>query len=166
MNRKFLTTLAATAGLAVAAAAMVTAPAMAVIPTSTSAVNTDEQGIALHGYDAVAYFTVGKPTQGDARFKASYNGATYLFATAENQHKFQANPAAFAPQYGGFCAMGVALEKKLDGDPNVWKIVGGKLYLNVNQDVSVAWNRDIPGNLARANENWPTIKNQTPESLN
>lgn len=166
MNRNLLTTLAATVGLAIAATSFAGSPAMAVVPTSTSDVNTDEQGIALHGYDAVAYFTAGKPTQGDARFKASYNGATYLFASAENQRKFQANPEAYAPQYGGFCAMGVALEKKLDGDPNVWKIVDGKLYLNVNQDVSVAWHRDIPGNLAKANENWPAIKDQTPESLN
>ncbi|MDX2211286.1 MAG: YHS domain-containing (seleno)protein [Sphingopyxis sp.] len=74
-------------------------------------------------------------------------------------------PGRLCAQYGGFCAMGVALEKKLDGDPNVWKIVDGKLYLNVNQDVSVAWNRDIPGNLEKANENWPGIKNRTPESL-
>ena len=62
--------------------------------------------------------------------------------------------------------MGVALEKKLDGDPKVWKIVDGKLYLNVNADVSVAWQRDIPGNLAKANELWPEIKGKTPASLN
>jgi len=166
MSRKFITSIAASVGLAIAAASIAGTPAMAVVPTSTAAVNTDEQGIALHGYDPVAYFTVGAPTQGNPQFKASYNGATYLFASAENQRKFAANPAAYAPQYGGFCAMGVALEKKLDGDPNVWKIVDNKLYLNVNQDVAVAWNRDIPGNLERANENWPTIKNQTPEALN
>lgn len=62
--------------------------------------------------------------------------------------------------------MGVALEKKLDGDPAVWKIVDGKLYLNVNADVAVAWQRDIPGNLEKAKEYWPAIKGKTPESLN
>jgi len=165
MKNKFLMTFAAAAGLAIATFNIAGSPAHAVVPTSTSDVNTDEQGLALHGYDAVAYFTQGKPTKGDARFKSTYNGATYFFASAANQKKFMAEPAAFAPQYGGFCAMGVVLEKKLDGDPNVWKIVDGKLYLNVNQDVSVMWNRDIPGNLEKANDNWPTIKNKTPAEL-
>lgn len=166
MKHTFLTGLVMAAGLAIASTTFVGAPAMAVVPTSTANVNTDEQGIALHGYDAVAYFTTGKPTQGNPAFKAGYVGATYYFASAENQKKFKANPAAYAPQYGGFCAMGVALEKKLDGDPTVWKIVDGKLYLNVNKDVSVAWNRDIPGNLAKANVNWPTIEGKTPTELN
>jgi len=144
---------------------VLTTPAFAVVPTSTSSVNTNEANLALHGYDAVAYFTGGTPMVGDARYSAKYQGATYHFASAANRAAFKAKPAAYAPQYGGFCAMGVALEKKLDGDPMVWKIVDGKLYLNVNQDVSVAWNRDIPGNLAKAEENWPTIKSKTPDSL-
>ncbi|WP_421838266.1 YHS domain-containing (seleno)protein [Novosphingobium sp.] len=158
--------LLAALGLVVAATAIPSTPAFAVVDDSTAAVNTDQQGIALHGYDPVAYFTAGAPAKGSTKFTATYDGARYYFASAENLHKFQANPAAFAPQYGGFCAMGVALHKKLDGDPNVWKIVDGKLYLNVNADVSVAWQRDIPGNLAKANEEWPTIKNATPASLN
>lgn len=147
------------------AAPVLTTQAHAIIPTSTSAVNTDAANLALRGYDPVAYFTSGAPTMGAARYTAKYNGATYHFASAENLKKFKASPAAFAPQYGGFCAMGVALEKKLDGDPMVWKIVDNKLYLNVNQDVSVAWNRDIPGNLAKAEANWPQIMNKTPDSL-
>ncbi len=158
--------LLAALGLLVASTSISSVPAFAVVPNSTSAVNTDEQGIALHGYDPVAYFTVGAPTKGNASFTAKYEGASYFFASAENLKKFKANPAAFAPQYGGFCAMGVALEKKLDGDPAVWKIVDGKLYLNVNADVSVAWQRDIPGNLEKANDYWPEIKGKTPASLN
>lgn len=159
-------TLLAALGLVLAATAIPATPAFAVVDNSPAAVNTDQQGIALHGYDAVAYFTAGAPTQGNARFSATYEGALYYFASAENQRRFKANPAAYAPQYGGFCAMGIALEKKLDGDPKVWKIVDGKLYLNVNADVSVAWQRDIPGNLAKANELWPEIKGRTPASLN
>lgn len=158
--------LLAALGLLVASTSISSVPAFAVVPNSTSAVNTDEQGIALHGCDPVAYFTVGAPTKGNASFTAKYKGASYYFASAENLKKFKANPAAFAPQYGGFCAMGVALEKKLDGDPAVWKIVDGKLYLNVNADVSVAWQRDIPGNLEKANDYWPEIKGKTPASLN
>ena len=166
MNTRTILTALAAIGLTLATAGAVTSPVYAVVPNSTAAVNTDTAGIALHGYDAVAYFKDGKPKQGSPRFTTSYEGARYQFANAENLKAFQANPAAFAPAYGGFCAMGVALEKKLDGDPKVWKIVDGKLYLNVNQDVSVAWNRDIPGNLAKATENWPAIKDKTPKSLN
>lgn len=166
MNTRTSRALLAALGLLVASTAIPSAPAFAVVPDSISAVNTDEQGIALHGYDPVAYFTVGAPTKGNASLTATYDGASYHFANAENLAKFKANPEAFAPQFGGFCAMGVALEKKLDGDPHVWKIVDGKLYLNVNADVSVAWQRDIPGNLEKANDYWPDIKNETPASLN
>lgn len=158
--------LLATLGLAFVTTTLTTAPAFAVVDSSPSAVNTDQQGIALQGFDPVAYFTVGAPTKGSTKFSATFDGARYYFASAENLKTFKADPSAFAPQYGGFCAMGVALHKKLDGDPNVWKIVDGKLYLNVNKDVSVAWQRDIPGNLAKANEEWPQIKNATPASLN
>ncbi len=166
MTTRTSRTLLAALGLVFAATAIPATPAFAVVDNSPAAVNTDQQGIALHGYDPVAYFTAGAPAKGDTRFSATFDGARYFFASAENQRRFQANPTAYAPQYGGFCAMGVALHKKLDGDPNVWKIVDGKLYLNVNADVSVAWQRDIPGNLAKANEEWPTIKGATPASLN
>jgi YHS domain-containing protein len=152
--------------LSVLAASAYTTPSFALVAASTSAVNTNEAGLALQGYDAVAYFKAGAPTKGDAKFRARYEGATYQFANAENLKAFRANPAAFAPQFGGFCAMGVALDKKLDGDPNVWKVVDGKLYLNVNQDVSVAWNRNLAANIDTAVEKWPTIRNKTPESLN
>ncbi|MBU6166724.1 MAG: YHS domain-containing protein [Alphaproteobacteria bacterium] len=166
MNTRTVLTALAAIGLSVGAMSAATSPAFALVPTSASAVNTDTAGIAVHGYDVVAYFTEGKPRVGSANFTATYEGARYQFASAANLKAFQANPTAYAPGFGGFCAMGVALEKKLDGDPKVWKIVDGKLYLNVNKDVSVAWQRDIPGNLAKANENWPAIKDKTPESLN
>jgi len=160
----------ATRAIIGAVSLMITAPmlvthAHAIVPTSAAAVNTDEANLALRGYDPVAYFSAGKPSMGDARFSAKFNGATYHFASAANLKMFKATPAAYAPQYGGFCAMGVALEKKLDGDPMVWKVVDKKLYLNVNQDVAVAWNRDIPGNLVKADETWPEIMNKTPDSL-
>lgn len=159
-------TLLAALGLVVAATAIPAVPAFAVVDDSTAAVNTDQQGVALHGYDPVAYFTGGAPAKGNTQFTTTYEGARYYFASAENAAKFKASPEAFAPQFGGFCAMGVALEKKLDGDPMVWKIVDGKLYLNVNADVAVAWQRDIPGNLEKANDLWPEIKDKTPASLN
>lgn len=166
MKTHTIRTLFTALGIVVASSAILGAPAFAVVMDSPAAVNTDQQGIALQGYDPVAYFTSGAPAKGSTTFTATHDGATYHFATAENLEKFKADPAAYAPQYGGFCAMGVALHKKLDGDPNVWKIVDGNLYLNVNSEVSVAWQRDIPGNLAKANEEWPQIKTATPASLN
>jgi len=121
--------------------------------------------IILQGYDTVAYYTTQTPTPGDKQFSTSYGGAIYLFASEDNLKAFQANPAKFAPQFGGFCAMGAALGKKLDGDPQVWKIVDGKLYLNVHSDAMTKWSEDIPGNLQKANANWPQIKDKAPKDL-
>ena len=132
---------------------------------SVSELNTDAKGLALRGYDPVAYFQAGAPTAGKAEFQTSHRGVTYRFTSAANLAQFKADPSRYAPQYGGFCAMGVALEKKLDGDPNAWKIVDGKLYLNLNKDVQKRWLEDVPGNLARASEVWPEIKGKAPRDL-
>ncbi len=152
-------------GLVLAASVTAIIPLQAVVPDSTSAINTDAKGLALQGYDPVAYFKAGKPMKGSPRFSYKYQNVTYRFANAGDLRAFKANPAAYTPQFGGFCAMGVALEKKLDGDPMVWRIVDGKLYVNVNKDVQGAWLRDVPGNLEKANENWPKIQASTPASL-
>ena len=133
--------------------------------TSTFELNVDAQGVAIKGHDPVAYFNAGKPTKGQANFSASHRGATYWFASATNRDAFKANPDKFAPQFGGFCAMGVALDKKLDGDPTAWKIVDGKLYLNVNKDVQKKWLEDVPGNLTKANGNWAGIQHKAPKDL-
>lgn len=134
-------------------------------PASTSVINVAENAVILHGYDAVAYFTTGKPTMGDARFSATHDGATYRFASKANLKAFKANPGMYAPQYGGFCAMGAALGKKLDVDPTQFKVVDGKLYLNVNADVFKKWSENVDGNIAAADLNWPLIKDKTPASL-
>ncbi len=86
-------------------------------------------GYAVHGYDVVAYFTVGAPTLGNDRFIAEYQGVAYRFASADNRDRFAADPAAYAPQYGGYCAFGTAFGRKFDGDPLAWRIVDGELYL-------------------------------------
>lgn len=132
---------------------------------SPAAINVDSQGIGLQGHDPVAYFTVGEPTLGKPEFTASHGGIKYLFASKANRDAFKANPAKFAPQYGGFCAMGVANERKFDGDPSVWHVEGGKLFLNVNKDVQKKWLEDVNGNNVKANVNWPQIRNKTPKSL-
>jgi YHS domain-containing protein len=133
--------------------------------SSKSAVNLDAAGLAVHGYDPVAYFTGGKPTKGDAKFTTKHDGATYQFASAANLEAFLKEPAKYAPAFGGFCAMGAVFERKFDGNPDNWKIVDGKLYLNVNGDAQAAWVRDIPGNITKANVNWPAISSKAPKEL-
>ncbi len=155
------------------AAMISTLAALAVVPNlayaydekSSSALNVDAHNVAVKGHDVVAYFTAGSPTSGKAEFAAKHEGAVYHFSSAANRDAFKANPAKYAPQFGGFCAMGVALDKKLDGDPTAWKIVDDKLYLNVNKDVQKKWAEDIPGNLVKAGSAWPLIKAKAPKDL-
>lgn len=161
-RRRFLATVAFAVS---ATAVLATPPARAYDESSASAVNVDAGSLALKGHDPVAYFTASAPTLGKARFTAQHLGATYRFASAANRDAFVANPAKYAPAYGGFCAMGVALEKKLDVDPRAWRVVDGRLYLNVNKDVQKRWLDDVPGNLANAERNWPRLKDRVPKTL-
>jgi YHS domain-containing protein len=106
----------------------------------------------------VAYHTLGKPTPGKADFQHAYGGVTWQFANADHLVKFKAEPARYAPQYGGFCSWGVAQGKLFDVDPvNGWKIVDGKLYMNFNADIQRTWEKDIPGFISKANGNWPKL---------
>lgn len=132
---------------------------------SVSANNVDAEGIALHGYDPVAYFKVKKPTLGLSNLSHTFDGGIYRFSNLSNLEKFRANPAKYVPQFGGFCAMGVVLEKKLDGDPQAWRVVDEKLYLNVNKDIQKKWLEDVPGNISKAGKTWPEIKNKAPKDL-
>ncbi len=113
--------------------------------------------IALSGYDATAYFSQGRPVKGSSAHKVNYKGAEFHFASAANAAKFKANPAKFAPQYGGYCAWAVSQGYTASGDPQVWKIVGGKLYVNYNREIGNKWEKDIPGFISSANKNWPKI---------
>ena len=113
--------------------------------------------VAVGGYDTVAYFTQGKPVKGADAFKTDWRGATWKFSTAGNLAKFKANPAAYAPQFGGYCAWAVANDYTAKGDPQHWKIVGGKLYLNYNAEIQGRWNKDIPGFIAKGAANWPKV---------
>jgi len=128
-------------------------------------VNATTTGLALRGYDPVSYFKAGEPQAGDINLTADDKGATYRFATKENQEAFQANPAKYAPQFGGFCAFGTAMGYKFDGDPHVWKIVDDKLYLNLSESIQERWNKDIAGNIATADEKWADIENLDPSEL-
>lgn len=132
---------------------------------STSAVNLDSKGVALQGYDPVSYFSARGPALGTAEFSTKHDGALYWFASATNRDAFSANPAKYAPAFGGFCAMGVAMNKKLDVDPHLWRIVDGKLYLNVHKEAQTRWLQDVKGNLAQAAKNWPQIRDKAPTAL-
>jgi YHS domain-containing protein len=118
-------------------------------------------GVALKGYDPVAYFTEGKAVQGSDQFSSQYQGATYKFESAANRDAFVANPAKYAPQYGGYCAYGVAHGDKADVDPDAFTVVNGKLYMNYNKAVRFLWKRNIPGNITKADQNWPDLSKAT-----
>jgi YHS domain-containing protein len=112
---------------------------------------------AVGGYDPVAYFRKGSPVEGNSEFSAEHAGVSWYFESAANRDAFLANPAAYAPQYGGHCAWAAAQGYLAKGDPNNWKIVNGKLYLNYNDEVQQKWQADIPGFIASGDQNWPKI---------
>jgi YHS domain-containing protein len=123
----------------------------------------DKSGFAVSGYDVVSYFELPQskigqaqpdPIPGRADITAQYNGATFAFASEANRDKFLSDPAAFAPQYDGHCAYGVAKGGKVPGNPTLWRIVDGKLYLNITKNVVGFWEEDIPGNLKLSESNW------------
>jgi len=117
-------------------------------------------GKAIRGYDPVAYFTESKPVLGDSAITYSYQGATWQFASAKNRDAFEANPAQYAPQYGGYCAYGTADGHKAPTDADAWTIDDNKLYLNYNTNVRKAWNKDRPGFIQKADANWPGLKDK------
>lgn len=112
--------------------------------------------LAVGGYDVVSYFE-GQPRKGEARFATTWKGAEFRFTSAANLARFKADPAAFAPQYGGYCAWAVAGGYTAKSDPLAWRVVNGKLYLNYDQNVQKRWAQDIPGNIAKGDRNWPKV---------
>ena len=149
------------AGLAAAVTFAVATAALSAGPE----INASSTGLALQGYDPVAYFTEGEATKGSYKITASYDDATYWFSSEEHKAAFEANPDAYVPEYGGYCAFGAAMGFKFDGDPNHWKIVDGELYLNLSKDIQERWSEDIPGFIQQADNNWVTIEDATPASL-
>ncbi|MAS06723.1 MAG: hypothetical protein CL534_18835 [Ahrensia sp.] len=123
-------------------------------------VNADANGIAIEGYDPVAYFTEGQPVEGSGGFTATHDGATYRFASAANRDAFIADPVKYAPQYGGFCAYAVAHDATAPIDPQAFTVLDGKLYLNYSDHVRAQWRNDAAGFISRANENWPGLSGQ------
>jgi YHS domain-containing protein len=139
---------------------LLASPLHAGVPGSTSPINVDAQGLALRGYDPVAYFEGGKPNRGTEKLSASYGGARYLFASESHRKLFLQNPKKYIAEYGGFCAVGTSFGEKVDVDPETGKIVNGKLYLNNSPKVQEIFDHDTPNTISRANQNWPTVKDK------
>ncbi len=146
------------------------------LATATTALAADEQNVsggltaagaplAVHGYDPVAFFTEGVAMIGSAKYTAVHEGAAYRFVSEKNKSRFEKSPAKYLPQYGGFCAYGVSVDKKFDGDPRVFEIVDGKLYFNLNPEIQATWAKDIPGNIRKADRSWATIGSQAASEL-
>jgi YHS domain-containing protein len=121
----------------------------------------EKDGVALEGYDPVAYFVEGKPVQGSPAHRAEYKGSAFHFSSPANRDAFAANPEKYAPRYHGFCAFGTARGYKAAVDPEAFTVVDGKLYLNYDRDVRKQWSADIAGFVAKADANWPEVARQT-----
>lgn len=119
--------------------------------------NLDKTGVAIQGYDPVAFFTDHKPVKGRAEFASKHDGATYLFSTKEHQDLFEKEPAKYEPVFGGYCAYGVSRNKLVEIDVDAFQIVDGRLILQYSKSVRNDFNKDTQGNLARANANWPGL---------
>jgi YHS domain-containing protein len=124
---------------------------------SAGPLNLNKEGVAIEGYDPVAYFVDNKPVKGDAQYAAKVGEATYHFVSAANRAKFLEKPAAYQPQYGGYCAFGVAKGFKPEVDPNAFEVVDGKLYLNKNADIQNRWKADKPMMIKSADDKWKEL---------
>jgi YHS domain-containing protein len=117
----------------------------------------DGMNAAIKGYDPVAYFKAGKAMKGNESFSYQWHNVTWYFSTKENRDIFASNPAKYAPQYDGYCAWAMASSRKAHTDPEVWKIVNGKLYLNCSKVAFEKWQKDIAGNIKKADVNWAKL---------
>jgi YHS domain-containing protein len=163
LNRSILRTAAL--GVSLLSFAALPGTAFAVEEQNTShGATLAGPGLAAHGYDVVSYFG-GQPVVGSDKFALAHNGATYRFANQAALDTFKADPAKYEPAFGGYCAYGAALNKKFDGDPRFWKIVGGRLYLNLNGDIQAKWSEDVAGNIKKAEGNWEKIKSVAVDKL-
>lgn len=153
MRRSFRATLAC-AILAGSGFAMTVPADAAEKPAISTAVLSN---VAVDGYDPVAYFTDDAPVKGSADFEFTHQGARWRFATAENLALFKADPDAYAPQYGGYCAWAISQGYTAKGNARNWAVRDGKLYLNYNDKVQDAWNEDPDGFILLANQNWPSV---------
>lgn len=143
--------------IAMAAVLIVLVTGTAFAMQKPAPVNASRWRGAIKGYDPVAYFTAGKPVKGASKYSYAWKGATWYFASPEHRDTFAKAPEKYAPQYGGYCAYAVSQGTVADIAPRAWKIVDGKLYLNLSLRVQKLWEDDIPGYITRADDNWPKL---------
>jgi len=134
-------------------------PLFAQTPAKTL-LNLDQSGVAIQGYDPVAFFTDHKPVKGDAKFLVKHDGAVYFFASKEHKDLFKADPAKYTPEFGGYCAYGVSRNKLVEIDVDAFQIVDGKLLLQYSKGVRDDFNKDTSGNLVKADANWVGLVNK------
>ncbi|MFK7975714.1 MAG: YHS domain-containing (seleno)protein [Halioglobus sp.] len=120
---------------------------------------------AVQGYDVVSYQTAKRPMRGNGHYVAKHDGATYLFSSESNLKTFKADPERYVPAYNGFCAFGVSVGKKFVADPEVWRVVDGKTYLNLDAGIQDQWLKDVPGRINSGDKAWKKIKHKNPSSL-
>ena len=154
--RESLTGRGAIIGYVVIAVAVVTVGFMMMYQSDATVpeYNTDQKDVAIKGYDTVAYFTEGNAVKGDKQFAHIWEDATWQFASASNRDLFTANPERYAPQYGGYCALGLAAGEYADIDPGSWTIVEGKLYLNKSKEFREVWRKAPAAYKTTADYNW------------
>jgi YHS domain-containing protein len=134
--------------------------AFAVLAPAAEVVNIDKNGLALQGYDPVAYFIDGKPVKGSPEFTATYKGATYQFVSAEHRDMFRQAPANYEPQFGGFCGYAASINKLAPIEVEYFQVLHDRLILQHNQKAWELWHKDVEGNLKKADANWPTLSQQ------
>ncbi len=138
----------------------------AAVPVSAAAVDPGQHvnvkggGVALHGYDPVAYLERRAAVRGSPAYTATYQGVRYQFADAGDKAKFEMSPARYVPAYGGFCAYGVAQGFKVDVDPEAFSVVNDRLYLNVSKSIRTKWQKDVPGYIRKADGKWDSVKDK------
>lgn len=120
---------------------------------------------AIQGYDVVSYQIDKRPVRGNGHFTVDHDDATYIFSSKENMEAFKANPNRYIPAYGGYCAYGVSVGKKFVGDPEVWRVIDNRLYLNLDTGIQDEWFKDVPGRIKTADSKWTNIKNKSPAEL-
>src|SRR6516164_6870650 len=136
--------------------ALLALAAFSTVASGKELINLDN-GVAIQGFDPVAFFTDHRPVKGDAQFQSQYRGAKYYFATAEHKATFDREPAKYEPQFGGFCAYGASRGKTVPVKIETWEIVNGRLLLQYDLDVKSKFDKDPQGTLRKADENWPGL---------
>lgn len=132
----------------------------AVAGGASEPIATDSFGVAIKGYDTVAYFTEGRALKGKKEFEFSWQGARWYFANTSHRDLFAANPERYVPKFGGFCSSGLSRGMKVTADPEAWTIVDGRLYLKFNKAVRDRWRQNTAENIKKAEKNWDNIRKQ------